>query len=107
MSVKEIDVELAFQMQSKGNLLIDVREQHEWDVAHATGATHFPKSKLPKFEKNFSAKNKPYILICQRGVRSKIAADFLVDVGYTNIYSVTGGFSDWEEAKLPVTTETS
>lgn len=105
MIVKEIDVELAFQMQEQGDLIVDVREQHEWETGHATGASHHPKSQITTLKDKFQNTNQTLILMCQRGVRSKTVADYMVDLGYQNIYSVRGGLSAWEDARLPVTTD--
>ena len=102
MSTKEINVELAFQMQSQGDAIIDVREQHEWEMGHATGAMHFPKSQMTKFKEQYTDFDRTLIIMCQRGIRSKTVADYLVDLGYTDIYSVKGGLTAWEDAKLPV-----
>lgn len=105
MTFKEIDVELAFQMQAQGNIIIDVREQHEWDVGHVAGASHYPKSQITSFKKKYNDTEKSFIIICQRGVRSKTVADYLVDLGYKEIYSVRGGLTAWEDAKLPTETD--
>lgn len=102
MKTKEIDVELAFQMQAQGDALIDVRELHEWATGHAAGASHIPKSQINAFKDKYSNLDKTLIIMCQRGVRSKTVADYLVDLGYTNIYSVRGGLTAWEDAKLPL-----
>ena len=107
MIVKEIDVELAFQMQAQGDLIIDVREQHEWESGHATGATHHPKSQITTLKDTFKNNNQTLILMCQRGVRSKTVADYLADLGYQKLYSVKGGLTAWEDAKLPVTNNTT
>lgn len=105
MKFKEIDVELAFQMQAQGDLIVDVREQHEWDLSHALGTSHLPKSQIGSFQEKYSDKIKPLIIMCQRGVRSKTVANYLIDSGYQNIYSVKGGLTAWEDAKLPVTSD--
>ena len=105
MNIKEIDVELAFQMQSQGDAIIDVREQHEWEAGHATGATHLPKSQITTFKDKYANLNKSLIIMCQRGVRSKTVADYLIELGYTDIYSVKGGLTAWEDAKLPTTVD--
>lgn len=105
MEVREIDVEMAFQMQAQGDLIIDVREQHEWDAGHATGAKHHPKSQMEKLKAIYTNTNRPLILMCQRGVRSKTVADYMAEAGYQEIYSVIGGLSAWQDARLPVVSE--
>ena len=105
MITKEINVELAFQMQSQGDAIIDVREQHEWDIGHASGVTHLPKSQITTFKEKYTDLNKSLIIMCQRGIRSKTVADYLIDLGYTEVYSIKGGLTAWEDAKLPVTVD--
>ena len=76
--------------------LIDVREQEEWDIAHIPGAVHIPKGELvAKIDAYMADKNHPIYLHCKGGVRSAIAAQWLMEMGYQHVYSVDGGISDW------------
>jgi rhodanese-related sulfurtransferase len=101
MSIKEISVEIAFQLQSQGDVIVDVREAHEWDNGHVKDAKHFPKSKIDQFSQTYTDKNQPLVIICQRGVRSMAVAELLDASGYQEVYSVAGGFSAWQDANLP------
>ena len=92
-------------MQAQGDAIIDVREQHEWETGRATGAAHFPKSQITSFKDKYTDKNQSLIIMCQRGIRSKAVADYLFDLGYADIYSIKGGLTAWEDAKLPVSTD--
>jgi rhodanese-related sulfurtransferase len=79
--------------------LIDVREDKEWDAAHAAGAVHLGKGIIERdIEATVPDKNTELILYCGGGYRSAIAADALQDMGYTNVFSMAGGWKAWQEA---------
>jgi rhodanese-related sulfurtransferase len=97
--------ELKNLLDNEPNLcLIDVREQEEWDEAHIPGAIHIPKGELTtKINAYMADKNHPLYLHCKGGVRSMIAAQWLMDMGYQEVYSVDGGISEWMVNGYPVT----
>ena len=79
--------------------LIDVREDNEWDAAHAAGAIHLGKGIIERdIETTVPDKNAELILYCGGGYRSALAADVLQDMGYTNVFSLAGGWKAWNEA---------
>jgi molybdopterin/thiamine biosynthesis adenylyltransferase/rhodanese-related sulfurtransferase len=83
--------------------LIDVREQHEFDAGHVTGATHIPHGELkPAIEAHAPDRAIPLTLYCAAGARSRLAATTLHDMGYTDIATMTGGFDAWRELGLPI-----
>jgi rhodanese-related sulfurtransferase len=83
--------------------LIDVREDHEWDTAHAAGAIHLGKGIIERdVEVTVPDKSTEIILYCGGGYRSALAADVLQEMGYTNVYSMAGGWKAWKEAEAPV-----
>ncbi len=86
-----------------GSVIIDVREQHEFDSGHLIGAIHLGKGVIERdIEKhNFSTEQK-LILYCGGGFRSAIAAKSLQDMGYTNVVSLWGGWRSIQAAGLPV-----
>ena len=86
-----------------GSVIIDVREQHEFDSGHLIGAIHLGKGVIERdIEKhNFSTEQK-LILYCGGGFRSAIAAKSLQDMGYTNVVSLWGGWRSIQSAGLPV-----
>jgi molybdopterin/thiamine biosynthesis adenylyltransferase/rhodanese-related sulfurtransferase len=88
----EISLEQAFQM--KDVLYIDVREVHEWLKGCIPGARNIPLSELAY--KNLSIDpNRPYIVYCQTGGRSKKAAALLGKKGYSQVMSLKDGFQAW------------
>jgi rhodanese-related sulfurtransferase len=83
--------------------LIDVREDHEWEAAHAAGAMHLGKGIIERdIENTVPDKSTEMILYCGGGYRSALAADVLQRMGYTNVFSMAGGWKAWKEAGAQV-----
>lgn len=101
--IKSMDVtELESKLGNDKNLvLVDVREQAEWDDAHIEGAVFLPLSQL---ETRFAElpKDKALILQCRSGKRSMTAAQFLADKGYTDLTNLEGGILAWMDEGFDV-----
>lgn len=83
--------------------LIDVREDNEWEAAHAAGAEHLGKGIIERdIETSVPDKSTELILYCGGGYRSALAADVLQQMGYTNVWSMAGGWKAWRESGAPV-----
>ena len=79
--------------------LVDVREDHEWEAAHAAGSIHLGKGVIERdVELTIPDKQTEIILYCGGGFRSALAADALQHMGYTNVFSMAGGWRAWKEA---------
>lgn len=84
-------------------VLLDVREQGEWDAGHAPGAVHAPLSGLtagaglPK-----AVQGRPLVVVCRSGKRSQQAAGLLARRGIAGVVDVKGGMTEWAAAGLPV-----
>jgi|SRR5215831_8359541 len=103
--IKEISVaETREHLSANANAkLIDVREDNEWNAAHAAGAIHLGKGIIERdIETNVPDKSIELILYCGGGYRSALAADVLQSMGYTNVYSMAGGWKAWRESGAPV-----
>jgi len=99
--IREVDVaETQKRMREDDNLkLIDVREDREWDDSHAAGAIHLGKGIIERdIETTVPEKDTELILYCGGGYRSALAADVLQKMGYTNVFSMAGGWKAWKEA---------
>lgn len=80
-------------------LLIDVREESEWNAGHLPHALHIGKGVIERdIETKVPDTGTELILYCGGGYRSALAADSLQKMGYTNVYSMDGGFRGWKEA---------
>jgi rhodanese-related sulfurtransferase len=83
--------------------LVDVREDNEWDAAHATGAIHLGKGIIERdIETTVRDKSTELILYCGGGYRSALVADVLQTMGYTNVFSMAGGWKAWRESGAPI-----
>jgi len=83
--------------------LIDTREESEWRLAHAAGATHLGKGIIERdIEQVVPDENAKIVLYCGGGYRSALAADALQKMGYGEVFSLAGGWRAWQAAGLPV-----
>jgi rhodanese-related sulfurtransferase len=78
--------------------LIDVREDREWNLGHAAGATHMSRGTLESKIDAVVARDAEIVLYCASGNRSALAAESLRQMGYTTVSSMTGGFRAWVDA---------
>ena len=79
----------------EGYVILDVREQEEYDEKHIPGAIVIPHLEIAnRAEEVLTDKNQLILVYCRSGRRSKIAAEALIELGYTNIKEF-GGILDW------------
>lgn len=93
----EITAEDAKKIMDSGEdfVILDVREQDEFDQGHIPGAILIPYTKIAnKAEEMLPDKDKQILVYCRSGRRSKIAAESLAALGYTNVKEF-GGIMDW------------
>ena len=102
-SIKEINPQDSLAQQAKGALLVDVREDTEWQAGRIAGAIHLGKGVIERdIEKAIADKNSKIILYCGGGFRSALAAESIQKMGYTDVFSMSGGWREWTTAGLPV-----
>src|SRR3954466_7601004 len=100
--IREVSAREASDEQSKGAVLIDVRENEEFAAGHAKNAIHLSKGVIElHIEDAVPNTSTPIICYCGGGSRSALAADNLKKMGYTNVASMAGGFRDWKNDGLP------
>lgn len=86
--------------------LIDVREDNEWMAGHAEGAKHLGKGIIERdIENEVPDKSTEMILYCGGGYRSALVADVLQQMGYTNAWSMAGGWKAWKDSGAPTTAD--
>jgi len=84
-------------------ILVDTREESEWDRGHLPGAIHLGKGVIERdIEHAIPDTSAPLVLYCGGGFRSALAAENLQKMGYTNVISMDGGWRDWTGAGYPV-----
>ncbi|MFQ5416698.1 MAG: rhodanese-like domain-containing protein [Myxococcota bacterium] len=113
-NVEEISVEEAArileQPDREGWAFLDVREADEFSAGRVPGARHSPRGFLevradlthPKRDPWFTDRDRPMILYCGGGNRSALAARALVEMGFTRILSLCGGFAKWRDEGRPI-----
>jgi rhodanese-related sulfurtransferase len=102
--IKEVTVaDLKQALTTPGKpVLIDVREDNEWQAGRAEGALHIGRGVLERrIETTVPNKDTPIVLYCAGGSRSALAAESLQKMGYTNVSSLAGGFTSYKAAGLP------
>ncbi len=95
---KHIDVKQAKQkLDSEGAVMVDIRDPQSFALAHAPGAFHLTNDTIVAFmnEHDFS---QPILVMCYHGVSSQGAAQYMVNQGFEDVYSVDGGFEAWQRS---------
>ena len=101
--IREIGVSDARERVKGGAALIDVREDLEYAGGHAAGAEHLGRGVLERdIVGKHPEKDEELILYCGGGYRSALAAESLQKMGYTNVWSMTGGWKAWKDSGAPV-----
>src|ERR1700730_11580133 len=94
----------ATKVKSSGALIVDVREEDEWDEEHIPDAVHLSRGTIElDIEEKVPDPNAVVICHCGGGGRSALAAESLQKMGYKNVRSIAGGLKAWKAAGLPVT----
>jgi rhodanese-related sulfurtransferase len=105
--VKEISLSEALEKLSDtpGAVLLDVREDYEWNAGHVKKATHLGRGVLERdIEKRFPDKATPLLMYCGGGFRSVLAADSAQKMGYNNVFSIEGGYKAMQDSGWPIET---
>jgi molybdopterin/thiamine biosynthesis adenylyltransferase/rhodanese-related sulfurtransferase len=102
--IAEVDAGSARELiDTRDPLVVDVREQDEWDEGHIPGAIHIPRGFLEsRIERAAPESARPVLLYCSAGNRSAFAAKTLAELGYEDVVSLAGGFTDWKRNGFPV-----
>jgi rhodanese-related sulfurtransferase len=105
--VNEITIEQARERLTRNPeaVLLDVREDHEWEKDHAVQAVHLGKGILERdLEKTFPDLAQEIIMYCGGGYRSVLTAAVAQKMGYRNVFSLIGGYKGLVQAKWPMST---
>lgn len=95
----EISPAQARQMLTEGALLLDVREDFEFQIGHIPQAVHIPLGQLQgTAEEKLATKDEAILAYCQKGQRSLEAVRILNELGYQRVFSLAGGISAWDGA---------
>ncbi len=102
--IKEVDCPAALQLiNHKNALVLDVREDAEYQLGHILNSMLVPLGKLDErvgeLEKH---KEQPIVVVCRTSNRSTSACRWLVTHGFTQAYILAGGMTAWQKANLPL-----
>ena len=100
-SIDVAEAERRLREDPDAPLLVDVREQHEFDEVRAPGAVLMPMSQLATRAGELPA-DRPLMIVCHTGSRSSAVTGFLARSGRTDVVNVAGGMEAWERGGLPV-----
>jgi molybdopterin/thiamine biosynthesis adenylyltransferase/rhodanese-related sulfurtransferase len=102
--IDEVDAARARELLAADEppLLVDIREQDEWVEGRIPGAVHVPRGHLEsRIELAAPDRSAPVVLYCAVGNRSVFAAKTLEELGYENVVSLAGGFTEWKRNGFP------
>jgi hydroxyacylglutathione hydrolase len=88
--------ELAARLSANGLVVLDVRNQNEWDEGHLPQAIHIPLGHLSDRLAEVP-RDKPIVVHCQAGARSAIAASLMEKLGRKGVTNLVGGYDAWEK----------
>ena len=96
-NVPEVSVSETMARMKSGANLIDVREDNEWEKGHIKEAVHLGKGIIERdITSKFPDKDAELILYCGGGFRSVLSAENLQKMGYRNVFSMAGGWREWQ-----------
>ncbi|MGI9556794.1 MAG: molybdopterin-synthase adenylyltransferase MoeB [Solirubrobacterales bacterium] len=98
--------EASEELASNGVVLLDVREQHEFEERHIDGALHVPRGHLEtRIEQLLPERDKRVLVYCATTNRSSLAAETMTEqLGYEDVAVIEGGITLWRDRGLPVVT---
>ncbi|HAV1389994.1 TPA: thiosulfate sulfurtransferase GlpE [Vibrio parahaemolyticus] len=99
---QHIDVQGAQALLEQGEAkLVDIRDPQSFAVAHGESAYHLTNDTIVAFMEDVEFEQ-PILVMCYHGISSQGAAQYLVNQGFEQVYSVDGGFEAWQRAQLPI-----
>ena len=96
-----VSVNDAYQMAQNGAFVLDVRTVEEWNEFRAPNSTLIPLDQLPA-RLNEIPRDRQIVVVCRSGNRSQEARDILLDAGFGQVTSMTGGLTEWRASGFPV-----
>ena len=99
----DISIDQAAQLREEGAFILDVREPDEWVNFHIPGSTLIPLDELPDRIGEIPT-GQTIVVVCNSGNRSKTGRDILLNAGFSEVTSMSGGVSGWKSQGLPIVT---
>lgn len=82
-------------------VMVDIRDPQSFQLSHPQGAFHLTNDTIVQFMNEVDFEQ-PVLVMCYHGVSSQGAAQYLINQGFEQVYSVDGGFEAWRRHSLPV-----
>lgn len=100
--ITEVSVQQAKGLLEGGTLFVDVRTGGEYAAGHLPGAMHLDRGMLEfQVETKVPDKTQAIVVYCKSGGRGSLATATLMEMGYTNVKNMAGGYLAWEKAGYP------
>lgn len=94
---KHISAEASQELLTEGEAkFVDIRDVNSYATSHIDGATRLDNAAIPVFLSD-TPKDIPVIVYCYKGISSQQVAQFLALQGFSDVYSMDGGFEAWEK----------
>jgi thiosulfate sulfurtransferase len=93
---EEIDTQKAKELIDQGNItIVDIRDTSSFEEGHIENAVSVNDTNIEEFV-NSADKNQPVLCYCYMGFSSRNAAQYFKEQGFETVYSMTGGFTEWQ-----------
>ena len=97
----QISVDEAYSKYQAGAFVLDVRTQEEWNEYHAPNTALIPLDQLPA-RLSEVPQDKEIVVVCRSGNRSQQGRDILLNAGFKQVTSMTGGLNEWRSKGYPI-----
>ena len=95
-----VSVDEAYELYQEGVFFLDVRTQEEWNDFHAPNSTLIPLDQLPNRLDELPS-DQPIVVVCRSGNRSQSGRDILLEAGFSEVASMSGGLTEWVSQGYP------
>lgn len=85
----------AYKLREQGAVVVDIRDPQTFASAHISHSRHLDNHSLHDFIANADL-DAPLVVVCYHGNSSQSAAAYLVSQGFSDVYSLDGGFELWK-----------
>ena len=98
---EEIDTQKAKELIDQGNInIVDIRDPDSFESGHIDNAVSVNDTNIEEFVST-ADKNKPVLCYCYMGFSSQNACQYFKEQGFETVYSMTGGYTEWQRVHEP------
>lgn len=92
-----LSIEQAHERWRQDGIMVDIRDPQSFAAGHVPRALHLTNETLSDFVRD-TAFEQPVMVMCYHGNSSRGAAQYLITLGFENVYSIDGGFAAWQQS---------